>query len=116
MVHSGQLAAYQEDNGRWRVYQHSVHARKDEVAKARTRASSKADSTAHVDELQDEIRDLYTRLGWAQAKAQLTEQAESTVRDQLQRERDRADRLEAQLDYYRRPWWQRIFGGGPADQ
>jgi hypothetical protein len=35
---------------------------------------------------------------------------QSTLREQLQRERERADRLEEELRDARRSWWSRIFG------
>jgi hypothetical protein len=35
---------------------------------------------------------------------------QSTLREQLERERERADRLEEKLRDARRPWWRRIFG------
>jgi DNA-binding transcriptional MerR regulator len=50
-----------------------------------------------------EIGELRARLG-------LTSQAESTLREQLERERERADRLEKQLEEARRSWWRRFFG------
>ncbi len=57
--------------------------------------------------LEEEVR----KLGGAQARTELTEKAESTLRDQLERERERADRLEAELREARRGWWRRTFGG-----
>ncbi len=55
--------------------------------------------------LEEEVR----KLGGAQARAELTEKAESTLREQLERERqradqewERADRLEAELRESRR--------------
>jgi septal ring factor EnvC (AmiA/AmiB activator) len=53
---------------------------------------------------------LQRELGCLEARLELTEQAESTLREQLQRERERADRLEAELIEVRRSWWRRIFG------
>ena len=51
-------------------------------------------------------------MGRLEGRLELTEVAESTLREQLQRERDRADRLEAELrDAQERllPWWRRMF-------
>jgi hypothetical protein len=56
-------------------------------------------------------------LGLSRGRLELTEKAESTLREQLERERERADKereraeqLQAELDDARRPWWRRIFG------
>jgi hypothetical protein len=47
-----------------------------------------------------------------QGRLELTEAAESTLREQLQRERERADRLEAELrDERSIGFWARLFGG-----
>ena len=58
------------------------------------------------------MADLSYRLGRAEARAELTERTESTVREQLIRERERADRLEAELREERnKGFWRRLFGG-----
>jgi hypothetical protein len=55
--------------------------------------------------------DLYYKLGRSEARAELTEQAESTLREQLERERERADRLEEELREERsKGFWRRLFG------
>ena len=47
----------------------------------------------------------------SEARAELTERAESTLREQLERERERADRLETELQQKRsRGCWVRPFG------
>jgi excisionase family DNA binding protein len=75
------------------------------------------------------VQDLQYRLGRAEAQAELTARTESTLREQLAREQERADRLEAELREAREapltaaegsgrggvsprepPWWRRIFG------
>jgi hypothetical protein len=50
-------------------------------------------------------------------RLELTEQAESTLREALDRERERADaereraeKLQAELDRARLPWWRKMFG------
>ncbi len=52
-------------------------------------------------------------LGLSRGRLELTEKAESTLREALERERERADRLEAQLaaELAQRSWWRRLFGG-----
>lgn len=64
------------------------------------------------------MEDLSYRLGRSEARAELTEIAESTIKEQLQRERERADRMEEearqlreQIEASRRGFWKRLFGG-----
>jgi hypothetical protein len=60
------------------------------------------------------VEDLQRHLGRLEGRLEileLTEMAESTLREQLERERERADRLEEELRDARRPWWRRMFGG-----
>jgi hypothetical protein len=56
-------------------------------------------------------------LGLSRGRLELTEQAESTLREALDRERERADaereraeKLQAELDRARLPWYRRLFG------
>src|SRR5215207_2843038 len=64
------------------------------------------------------VRDLENQLGYMRARAELTERAESTLREDLERERPRADeerrradRLEAELQQERsKVFWARLFG------
>lgn len=64
------------------------------------------------------LRELLLRLeartheaGDLRARLELTERAESTLREALDRERERADRLEAELLEERgRSWWRRLIG------
>jgi hypothetical protein len=65
-----------------------------------------------------EVAALERELGRLKGRLELTERAESTLREQLDRERQRtelerqrAERLEAQLEEARRPWWRRLLGG-----
>ena len=61
--------------------------------------------------------DLQRELERMEGRLELTEVAETTLREQLERERQRADqereraeRLEAELREARRSWWRRLFG------
>jgi hypothetical protein len=66
----------------------------------------------------DREGDLLEReLGRIEGRLQISEVAESTFKDQLERERlradeerDRAQRFEEELREARRPWWRRAFG------
>jgi hypothetical protein len=49
------------------------------------------------------LEDVQYELGRAEARLELTAQAESTLREALERERERADRLEAELREVRKP-------------
>ncbi len=60
--------------------------------------------TARLETRAAENAELRTRL-------ELTEKADSTLREQLERERLRADRLEEELREAQRPWWRRMYGG-----
>jgi len=67
--------------------------------------------TARLETRAAENAELRTRLV-------LTEKADSTLREQLERERnrvdeerDRANRLAEELREARMPWWRRVFGG-----
>jgi hypothetical protein len=42
---------------------------------------------------------------------ELTERAESTVREERDRLLEEAERLRRELEAARRPWWGRVFGG-----
>jgi hypothetical protein len=53
-------------------------------------------------DLIDVVQDLQYRLGRAEAQVELTARTESTLREQLVREQERADRLEAELREARR--------------
>jgi antirestriction protein ArdC len=60
---------------------------------------------------------LERELGRLESRLELTERAESTLREQLERERERAElerqraeRLVAELEEARRPWWRKMFG------
>jgi hypothetical protein len=94
--------------GRWKVAARSVTAALEErppKAPERTLESSES-----VREYQERVEDLQRQLGRLEGRLEITEVAESTLREQLQRERERADRLEEELRDARRPWWRRMFG------
>lgn len=68
---------------------------------ATTNAEKGADEL--TPELIEVVQDLQYRLGRAEAQVELTARTESTLREQLAREQERADRLEAELREARRP-------------
>jgi excisionase family DNA binding protein len=95
------LEGYKDEDGRWRIPQRAVHDRLGDrpprAAQSQRRESSvdailAAANAADIGDLVAAVRDLEYRLGRAEARAELTEQAESTLREQLQLERARAER------------------------
>ncbi len=60
-------------------------------------------SSEYAPELIEVVQDLQYRLGRAEAQVELTARTESTLREQLTREQERADRLEAELREVRKP-------------
>src|SRR5919199_1188071 len=136
-IRRGLLAAKTEGEGvskRWLLSVDSLNALLDEAAhtkgtrpevrlgSTRRRSDRKGmntDEDAVVDaaELLNTVQELQYRLGQAEARAKLTEKAESTLRESLEREqlradaeRERADRLEEVLQHARRGWLRRFFG------
>jgi excisionase family DNA binding protein len=110
----GTLEGAQGEGGRWRIPQRAVHARLDERPPREARGSD----SLSVAEMVEVVRDLERRLGRAEARAELTERAESTLReerDRLLRERDEAqdeaktfrEKLEAERS---KGFWRRLFG------
>jgi excisionase family DNA binding protein len=113
MLRAGELEGIPpEESGErgWRVYMRSVH---DRERPARIeRPSTPAETPEDLREYRQRIEDLQRELGRMEGRLEITEVAESTLREQLQRERDRADRLEAELAEARgRGFWRRLLGG-----
>jgi chromosome segregation ATPase len=107
-----------EESGRcgWKIPMHAVH---DRDRPARVERSQEApESPEKLSDLEVEVRELRYQLGLSRGRIELTEKAESTLREALERERERADaereraeKLQAELDRARLPWWKRVFGG-----
>lgn len=109
LITEGDLEGTKDEDGRWRIPQRAVHDRLDERPPRSSEADEDAPGRARA--LEAEVADLSYRLGRAEARAELTELAESTLREQLERERERADRLEAELREERaKGFWRRLFG------
>ena len=94
--------------GRWRVAARSVTAAMEERPPKASQEPS--ESPESVREYRERVEDLQRELGRLEGRLEITEVAESTLREQLERERERADRLEEELRDARRSWWSRIFG------
>jgi hypothetical protein len=135
-IRSGDLEAKSEGEGvtkRWLVSIDAVQSLRDkrissgEMPQSR-RESAVGDLLAAVNavdigELVATVRELEHRLGRAEARAELTERAESSLREELERERERGreerqryqeevQRLREELEAERsKGFWQRLFGG-----
>src|SRR5215210_3109284 len=123
MLRAGELEGIppEEGGGRgpgrgWKIPMHAVHDRDrpDRVE----RPLEAPESPERLSELEVEVRTLRYELGLSRGRLELTEQAESTLREALERERERADaereraeKLQAELDRARLPWYRRLFEG-----
>jgi excisionase family DNA binding protein len=135
MLDGGELEGEKAENGRWSIPQHAVH-RKLEEKRRRLPAGTAwyggvygaeevPQARQEAAELRVRVEDLQRTLGRLEGRLELTERAESTMQEHrdrliedLERERERAERLERELSEARdtlearsRPWWRRMFGG-----
>jgi hypothetical protein len=101
----------------WKIPMHAVHDRNRPARVERSGATGPPESPERLSDLEAEVRDLRYQLGLSRGRIELTEKAESTLREALERERERADaeraraeQLQAELDRARLPWWKRVFG------
>jgi hypothetical protein len=129
-IHAGELEAISEGEGvtkRWLVYIDSVQGLREQrrasgdLPPRRQEAAADdpfaAANTVDTAELIAAMQELQYRLGKAEARVELQAVAESTLRESLDRERERADakeleasQLRAQLEEARKSWWRRFFG------
>ncbi len=121
MLRAGELIGIPpEESGErgWKIPMHAVH---DRDRPGRVEHQEPPGAPERLSDLEIEVRDLRYQLGLSRGRIELTEKAESTLRDALERERGRADaeraraeQLQAGLDREReaagRPWWRKMFG------
>jgi Helix-turn-helix domain len=135
LLASGELRGVRDEVGHWEVDARSVHTLLDERREVLFGA---LEDPQRLSELEAEVRELRYFLGRAEAHLDMTAQAESTLREALERERERADRAERrveeleavpeprespetnseednreaaqQVEEERRSWWRRMFG------
>jgi excisionase family DNA binding protein len=127
MLRGGELEGKppEGDQRGWRIPMRAVHDRErpDRIE----RPPEPPESPERLSELEVEVRELRYQLGLSRGRLELTEKAESTLREALERERERAtqvelERVEAQreiealrsdLEAARqeaaRPWWRKLF-------
>jgi len=131
LIQEGELEAKLEGEGRDKRYLVSVASleslRDKRQSEGRLPLNRRQDAEEEdvPAELGQWVRELTARLETRAAenaelrtRLELTEQADSTIREQLERERERADRLEEEsrelrekLEEARQPWWRRMFSG-----
>lgn len=97
-------------SGRWQVSVRSVHAAMPERPPKEVEDPEPLMTPSEVADLRQRLEDLVRQLGRLEGQRELEEITQSTLREQLQRERERAGRLEAELRDARRSWWRRLFG------
>jgi hypothetical protein len=95
-------------SGRWRVEARSVTEAMPERPPKASQEAPEASESAR--EYQERVEDLQRQLGRLEGARELEAITQSTLREQLQRERERADRLEEELRDARRSWWDRLTG------
>jgi excisionase family DNA binding protein len=122
MLGAGELEGMRDPvTGRWRIPQHAVHARLDDRGPREPR-----EPPVGVRDYEERLEALQRELGRLEGRLELTAQAESTLRETLDRERERADRLEEEharvqedaqhlreeLEAERsKGFWRKLFGG-----
>jgi excisionase family DNA binding protein len=121
MLRAGELEGVAPDESGergWRIPMHAVHDRDRPGRASLEQAPEAAGAPERLPELELEVRELRYQLGLSRGRIELTEKAESTLREALARERERADaereraeKLQAELDRARLPWWKRMFSG-----
>jgi excisionase family DNA binding protein len=112
LASSGQLEGERDESGSWRFPAHAVHARMPDRTPRGT-----PDSASAPERLHERLEELQRLLGRMEGQRELQAVAESTLKESLDRERQRADALELEtkrlrdeLDKARLPWWRRWFG------
>lgn len=137
LLASGELRGVRDEVGHWEVDPRSVHALLDERREVLLGA---LEDPQRLSELEAEVRELRYFLGRAEARADMSAQAESELREALERERERtaqeqagaeevqrdaeqfirereeaqeeARRLREELEAERsKGFWRRLFGG-----
>jgi chromosome segregation ATPase len=95
-------------SGRWKVEARSVTEGMPE--RPPKPSQTREDVSQSVAEYRERLEALQRELGRLEGARELEAITLSTLREQLQRERERADRLEEELRDARRSWWSRMFG------
>src|SRR5215218_3764564 len=111
LAETEEIEGTRDAEGNWKLDKASVHTFRDDRRSSKPREgprgrSKDRDSWSRVTELERELGRLE---GEMKARAELTATTESTLRESLERERERADRLEAELQTERsKGFWARL--------
>jgi predicted FMN-binding regulatory protein PaiB len=115
-LQAGDLEGRKDQTGRWHVAQHEVHRLMEE--RRQEVPESTPGGPENASEMLDRVFMLEREIGRLQGRLELEERAESTVREERDRlleerdrERARAERLEAELAHSRRSFWSRLLRG-----
>jgi hypothetical protein len=121
LAETEEIEGTRDAEGNWRLDKASVHTFRDgrRSSKPREGASSRSKRREPWDRVTELERELGRLEGEMRARAELTAVTESTLRDSLERERARADRLEERAEQLRgeleversKGFWARLFGG-----
>jgi hypothetical protein len=117
LLREGALEGFRDETtDRWFAYQRAVHALKEERGvRSPARWSSEPlglpeSAAVPLDVVRDLERELGRVQGEFRARQELTQITESTLREQLERERERADHLEEELRMEKQKgFWARLF-------
>ncbi len=108
MIERDELEAEADGRGRHLIPQRAVHAMLEErrgSASVSGAAENTAEDAAHAAEeareLRERVQDLQRQLGRVEGRLELTEQTESTMREDLQRERARSEEERRRADVER---------------
>jgi excisionase family DNA binding protein len=121
LLSGGELEGSRDVNGRWQIPQRAVHERMDRRGPREPRPQQ--GTPVDVDALIERLAQAEHARGRAEQRLELTERTESTLREDLERERERADRAERERERADRAerelselrglgFWARLFGGG----
>ena len=94
----------------WKLFRWSVHSFRDQRRKPGGSPEA-AVSPAEARGERERVEALQRELGRLEGRLEIEAVARSTLEESLQRERERADRLEAELTEARKGFWRRLFGG-----
>jgi hypothetical protein len=124
LVETEVIEGTRDAEGNWQLDKASVHTFRDERRSSKPREgpssrSKRPDSSAAWDRVTELERALGRVEGEMRARAELTATTESTLRESLERERERADKLEERTEQLRgeleaersKGFWARLFGG-----
>jgi excisionase family DNA binding protein len=126
LAETEEIEGTRDTEGNWRLDKASVHTFRDErrlgssrPREGTRRRSKRPDSSTAWDRVTELERALGRLEGEMRARAELTATTESTLRESLERERERADRFEERTEQLRgeleaersKGFWSRLFGG-----